>query len=153
MQNTLHPGQILARGVCRQLTDLNFMSLSEFVPRAGLRVDVISIGPKGEVWIVECKSSRTDFLSDRKWEGYLEWCDRYFWCVDSKFPTDLLPAGDGLIIADGFGAEIISYGPETKLSSARRKSVIRQVARIAMGRLQNFTDPNPVSQFENLSLE
>lgn len=151
MPEKLQPGQVLARGLCRHLRQHNFMSLTEFVPRSGLRVDAIAIGPKGEIWIVECKSSRADFMSDHKWEGYLEWCDRYFWCVDCNFPTEILPKNEGLIIADGFGAEIINYGPEAKLNPARRKAVTKQVARVAMNRLQGLIDPSPSLQFDMLN--
>ena len=83
------------------LRGLDFAPLLEFVPAPGpaRRRDRRS-GPRGEVWIVECKSSRADFVSDRKWSGYLEWCDRFFWAVDADFPTELLPADAGLILAD-----------------------------------------------------
>ncbi|MEO1794474.1 MAG: MmcB family DNA repair protein, partial [Pseudomonadota bacterium] len=84
------PGQRLARGVCRHLLDLNFVSVEELTPTRGLRVDVMALGPKGEVWVIECKSSRADFTGDHKWQGYLDWCDRFFWAVDGDFPTDLL---------------------------------------------------------------
>ena len=67
--------------------------VEEFVPAPGLRVDVMALGPRGEIWVAECKSSRADFTSDAKWAGYLEWGDRYFWAVDEAFPTDLLPEG------------------------------------------------------------
>ena len=60
------PGQRLARGVARLLHSMNHAAVTEFVPRRGLRVDLISIGPRSEVWIIECKSSRADFTSDRK---------------------------------------------------------------------------------------
>ncbi|MCV6594046.1 MAG: MmcB family DNA repair protein, partial [Silicimonas sp.] len=93
------PGQLLARGVCRHLAGLDFVSVEELIPAPGLRVDVMALGPKGEVWVIECKSSRVDFTSDHKWQGYLEWCDRYFWAVDEDFPTELLPKDTGLIIA------------------------------------------------------
>ncbi|MCE8457203.1 MmcB family DNA repair protein, partial [Rhodovulum sulfidophilum] len=63
----LAPGQLLARGVCRHLRDLGFASVEEFVPAPGLRVDVMALGAAGEIWVVECKSSRADFTSDRKW--------------------------------------------------------------------------------------
>ena len=53
------------------------------MPTRGLRVDVFALGPKGEFWVIECKSSRADFIADGKWQGYLEWCDRYFWAVDA----------------------------------------------------------------------
>ena len=59
----------------------------------GLRVDVISITPQGEIWIVECKSCRADFVGDRKWQGYLDFCDRFFWATDCDFPVELLPEG------------------------------------------------------------
>ena len=74
----IKPGQLLARGVARFLHGHGFVSVEEFVPARGLRVDVIGLGPKGEIWVIECKSSRADFQSDFKWQGYLEWCDRYF---------------------------------------------------------------------------
>ncbi len=141
----LMPGQLLARGVCRHLRHHDFMSMEEFVPERGKRVDVMAIGPKGEIWVIECKSSRADFTSDSKWDGYLEWCDRYFWAVDQDFPTDLLPDGTGLIIADSYDAEILRFGPETKLAAARRKVLIQKFARTAAQRLQAYRDPKPGS--------
>jgi len=137
----LAPGQRLARGVCRQLRSLGFATVEELVPSAGLRVDVMALGPKGDVWIVECKSSRADFQADRKWQGYLEWCDRFFWAVDAAFPTELLPTGTGLILADDYDAEIIRMGPEAKLAGARRKAVVQGFARTAATRLQALRDP------------
>lgn len=138
---TLMPGQLLARGVCRHLRAHDFVSLEEFVPMRGLRVDVMAMGPKGEIWIVECKSSRADFMTDGKWEGYLDWCDRFFWAVDDAFPTDILPDGTGLIIADAYDAEVLRLGPETPLAAARRKVVTRKFARHAAMRLQGLRDP------------
>ncbi|MBU3030289.1 MmcB family DNA repair protein [Paracoccus sp. XHP0099] len=139
------PGQRLARGVARLLHSMDHAVLTEFVPVRGLRVDLISLGPKGEIWIVECKSCRADFIADRKWQGYLEWCDRYFWAVDEVFPLDLLPDGTGLIMADPYGAEIRRMAPETRLAGARRSRLMRDVARVASQRLRMLTDPEGVS--------
>jgi len=111
------------------------------VPTAGLRVDVMALGPKGEVWVIECKSSRADFQSDNKWQGYLEWCDRFFWAVDADFPTELLPDGTGLIMADAYGAEILRMGLETPLAGARRKVMLQKFARHAALRQQAARDP------------
>ncbi|MCG3268854.1 MmcB family DNA repair protein [Yoonia sp. I 8.24] len=141
------PGQMLARGVARHLRSYDFVSVLELVPASGLRVDVMALGPKGEIWIVECKSSRADFMNDKKWQGYLAYCDRYFWAVDTDFQTDLLPDGTGVIIADGYGAEIIRMGPEAKLASARRKVMIQKFARHAATRAQAAQDPGFVSAF------
>ena len=137
----LQPGQLLARGVCRHLASHDFATIEEFTPERGKRVDVIALGPKGEIWVIECKSSRTDFTSDAKWDGYLEWCDRYFWAVDMEFPTDLLPDETGLIIADGYNAEIIRMAPEDKLPAARRRALTLRIARQAAKRHHALRDP------------
>lgn len=135
------PGQRLARGVCRALRALDFVTVEEFVPGPALRVDVMALGPKGEVWVIECKSSRADFMTDRKWQGYLDWCDRFFWAVDADFPSELLPPESGLILADAYGAEILRMGPETPLAGARRKALVQKFARHAALRLQALRDP------------
>ena len=135
------PGQLLARGVSRALVSHGFATVQELVPSPGLRVDVMALGPKGEIWIVECKSSRADFAGDAKWGGYLEWCDRYFWAVDEHFPTDLLPDAHGLIIADAYDAEILRMGEETRLAPARRKAMVQKFAVHAARRLHALRDP------------
>ena len=135
------PGQILARGVCRHLLGHGFVTVEEFVPASGLRVDVMALGPKGELWVIECKSSRADFTSDRKWQGYLDYCDRYFWAVDDDFPRELLPEETGVIIADGYDAEIVAMAPEAKLSGARRKVMLQKFARHAALRWHKARDP------------
>lgn len=139
----LQPGQRLARGVARHLRSLGYVSVEEFVPERGKRVDVMALGPKGELWVIECKSSRADFQADSKWEGYLDWCDRYFWAVDVEFPVELLPEGTGLIVADAYDAEVIRMAPEAKLAPARRKKVIQKFAADAARRLQALRDPRP----------
>jgi len=139
-QALMQPGQLLSRGVCRCLRHLDFAPLEEFVPERGKRVDVIAINARGEIWVIECKSSRADFAADKKWGGYLEWCDRYFWAVDQDFPVELLPDATGLIIADAYGAEVVRDAPEEKLSAQRRKKVTLKVARDAARRLRGQVD-------------
>ena len=141
MPNDLQPGQLLARGVCRHLLSHDFVAVEEFVPERGLRVDVMALGPKGEIWVIECKSSRTDFQNDQKWQSYLDWCDRFFWAVDDAFPSELLPAETGLIIADSYDAEIVRMGAENKLAPARRKKLTLRIARHSARRLHGYRDP------------
>ena len=141
----LQPGQLLQRGVSRHLLSLGFATVEELVPAPGLRVDVMALGPKGEIWVVECKSCRADFISDRKWQGYLEFCDRFFWAVDCDFPDELLPEGSGLIRADSWGAELLRMAPETRLAGARRSRLLRDIARVSTQRLLAVTDPMGVS--------
>ncbi|MDF2231529.1 MmcB family DNA repair protein [Albimonas sp. CAU 1670] len=136
------PGVLLARGVCRLLIDLGFAPIAEFVPARGLRADVFAAGPKGEMWIVECKSGLPDFRSDRKWPGYLDWCDRFFFAVDEAFPDEVLPPDQGLIRADAFGAEILRHPAEPRtLAPARRKALTLRAARVASVRLRMALDP------------
>lgn len=135
------PGQVLARGVCRHLASLGFAVIEEFVPERGLRVDVMALGAKGELWVIECKSSRADFMGDAKWQGYLDYCDRFFWAVDQDFPVELLPEDSGLIIADGYDAEVLRMAPEDKLAGARRSKLTRKFAMHAARRLHGLRDP------------
>jgi len=135
------PGPRLARGVARALRALDFVSVEELIPTPGLRVDLLALGPRGEVWVIECKSGRADYLADQKWQGYLPWCDRFFWAVDADFPTHMLPEATGLILADGYDAEIVRMGPDTPLAPARRRVMVQKFARHAALRLQALRDP------------
>jgi len=124
-------------------TQRGFTSLTEFPTRDGLRMDVLALGPKGDFWCVEVKSSRADFLADRKWEGYLRWCDRFFFAVPESFPDEILPLEHGLIHADAYGGDILRWGPEAKLAHARRKAMTLQFACNAAQRMQALSDPWP----------
>ncbi len=135
------PGQRLARGTCRHLAAAGFATVEEMPLGSGLRADVLALGPRGEVWIVECKSGLADYRADRKWQGYLNHCDRFFWAVDAAFPVAVLPEGTGLILADDWDAEVQRIGPETPLPGARRKAMLLRFARTAAQRLQAARDP------------
>ena len=131
----------IARGVMRHFSQTGLSSLSEFSPARGLRVDIITLGMANEIWIVECKSCQSDFKSDKKWQNYLDWCDRYFWAVDANFPIDILPPDTGVIIADAYDASILREAPLNKLSAARQKKIIKSIAKSACNRLLTNTDP------------
>ena len=131
----------IARGVMRHFSQIGLSSLSEFSPTKSLRVDIITFGMSDEIWIVECKSGQSDFKSDKKWQNYLDWCDRYFWAVDANFPINILPSDTGIIIADAYDASILREAPLNKLSAARRKKIMNSVARSACNRLLLHTDP------------
>ena len=136
----LQPGQILARGVVRFLRSYDFVSVLEFSPKKGRRVDVAALGPKGEIWVVECKSSRVDFQTDTKWHQYLEWCDRFYFAVPPDFPVEILPPEHGLIFADGYGAEEIRTAADDLLPAARRKKLTLKLARDGAARLHALSE-------------
>lgn len=135
------PGVLIARGVCRALGAMGYACLTEFTTRERLRMDVVALGPKAEIWCIEVKSCRADFQSDMKWTGYLDRCDRFFFAVPESFPVDLLPLGHGLMIADQYDAEIVRQAPETRLAAARRRAMTLDFARAAASRLAAASDP------------
>lgn len=134
-------GQRLARGVCRAFALRGLASLTEFTLKGGRRADVIALDDAGEIAIVEVKSSRADFVSDGKWSDYLAFCDRFYFAVPPAFPQDLLPADCGLIVADGYAAEVLREAPLAKLNAARRRAVTLRFARTASQRLIRRDDP------------
>jgi hypothetical protein len=66
------------RGAIRLLESMGRGVLTEFPLKSGRRADLLSLGAKGEIWIVEVKSGVADFCSAHKWQDYLLWCDRFF---------------------------------------------------------------------------
>ncbi|MEO0363257.1 MAG: MmcB family DNA repair protein [Pseudomonadota bacterium] len=135
------PGQIIARGVCRFLIDEGLAPVTEFSPASGLRTDVTALARDGEIWVVECKSSLADFRADAKWRGYLDYCDRFFFAVPGGFPEEVLPADEGLIFADAFGAEIARDAAARPMAAARRKAQTLRIARASAIRLRAGLDP------------
>ena len=131
----------ICRGARRLLWTEGQSSLTEFPLPNGRRADILSLCPTGEVTIVEVKSSVVDFRTDCKWPEYRDFCDRFFFAVDDLFPSELIPEGCGLIIADSFGAEIVRPSPVARLAGARRKSLVGAFARLAALRLHRIEDP------------
>ena len=129
----------LARGVQRMLIDRGFSPVLELTLANGRRADVAALGPKGDLLIVETKSGVEDFVVDFKWPDYRDYCDAFYFAVTVDFPTVLIPDDVGLIVADGFGGEIVREAPRHPLAPARRKAVTIQFARVAAQRLHAAT--------------
>ena len=132
---------LLTRGARRALLARGYMSLLEFPPAPGMRVDLFALSKQGEMIILEVKSSLEDLRADRKWSDYLSWCDKFYFCVGIEFPLEALPPEPGVMRADGFGAEIVRDAEERKLTAARRRSLSLKFARDAARRLQQLEDP------------
>lgn len=135
------PGGRLARGVCRFLLEIGAAPVTEFVPASGLRVDVIALHADGAISAVECKSCAADFRADAKWQSYLDWCDAFYFAVDTAFPLEMLPAAEGLILADAFGAEVVRPASPRRLAPARRRALTLRIAMKAAERLRQVLDP------------
>jgi hypothetical protein len=123
--------QVVTRGAARLFVDLGWAPLLEVGLPNGRRADVLALGPKGELAIVEVKSSLEDFRTDRKWGEYLDWCERFYFAVAPEFPREVLPEGPGLIVADAFGGAILIENDPALLAPARRRSLTLAFARLA----------------------
>jgi hypothetical protein len=131
----------ICRGVMRMLDGMGFAALQEFPLRVRRRADVIALHGSGEIVIVEVKSGRADFQSDRKWPEYLEFCDRFFFAVEPDFPQAILPVDCGLIVADAPGGAILRPAPQGKLNGNRRRVLTLEIAMAASRRLARVLDP------------
>lgn len=120
----------VTRGAARLLADLGYAPLAEVTLPNGRRADLMALGPKGEIVIVEVKSGIEDYRVDRKWHEYMPYCDRFAFAVAPEFPREILPDEPGLLICDGFGGAVLREAPGAPLAGARRKALT-----IAFGRL------------------
>lgn len=125
----------LARGVCRLLADHGLAPVLEVPLANGRRADILALDPRGDIWIVETKSGIADFEADAKWPDYLPFCDAFYFAVAEDFPHKRIDPGCGLIVADGFGGEILRPAPLVPLAPARRKAMTLAFARLAAARL------------------
>jgi hypothetical protein len=133
---------MVQRGVCRLFAAHGFSAVSEVRLATGRRADLVGLGRKGEVWIVEIKTSLEDYRSDRKWPDYLEFCDSFFFATHAGVPAAIFPEETGLIVADHYGGEIVRARPHDPLAAARRKAMTLRVAQTAAQRLHGLMDPS-----------
>jgi len=126
---------MIRQGVERQMRKSGYSCLAELTLASGRRCDLICLSDKGKVVIIEVKSSIEDFKVDNKWPEYQNYCDGFYFATHSGVPTDIFPEEEGLIVADGYGAEIIRGPRAYSLSAATRKALTIRFARIATQRL------------------
>ena len=143
----LKAAQAVARGICRLFARNDIFCLAEMPLRSNRRADLMGIDAKGHLVIVEIKVSRADLLGDGKWTDYLDHCDRFYWglaphldraCMEE---TPFLPERCGLIVADGYDAEILRPAATVPLAAARRKVEVERLARAALRRQLGQIDP------------
>jgi hypothetical protein len=130
------------RGVMRLLRSIHDFCCFAEVPLAnGRRADVLGVGPRGEIWIIEIKSSLIDFRVDAKWPDYKDYCDRFFFAKPPELDAAIFPQSEGLIVADGHGAEILRPAPEFVLPPARRRAMLLKLVRLGADRVHQLMDP------------
>ncbi len=121
--------------------------LPEMPLRNGRRADLMGIDAKGQLIIVEIKVARGDLLGDAKWTDYLDYCDRFYWGLAPHLDRaciaepGFLPERCGVIVADGYDAEILRPAATVPLAAARRKVETERLARAALRRQLGLVDP------------
>ena len=137
----------IARGTARLLRSLGFSCVSELPLPSGRRADLVALNEKGEIWIVEIKSSVEDLRADQKWQDYRQHCDRLFFAFTQDLPCEIFPQDTGLIIADAYGAHLHCEAPEYRLPAATRKSMTVRFAMAAAQRINRLIDPQGHVEF------
>ena len=137
----------VTRGVQRLFARNDIWCLTEMPLRGGRRADVMGIDAKGRIVIVEIKVARADLLGDSKWTDYLEFCDRFYWGLAPQLDRACMqteafrPEVCGLIVADGYDAEILRPAASMPLATARRRVEVERLARASMRRQVVNADP------------
>ncbi|MGB7373620.1 MAG: MmcB family DNA repair protein [Pontixanthobacter sp.] len=137
----------VARGIARLFGRNDIWCLPEMPLRNGRRADLMGVDGKGRIVIIEIKISRSDLLGDNKWPDYLDFCDRFYWGLPAgldRAPLDqeaFMPERCGIIVADGYDAEILRPARSHTLAAARRKTEMERLARASIRRQVIAADP------------
>lgn len=133
----------IVRGVQLMFAELGLASLTEVGLANGRRADLMAVGRRGEIVIVEVKSCLQDFRTDQKWPEYAPYCDRFYFAIDCDFPKERIPETCGLLVCDGFGGAVLRESEAAPLSGGRRKAVTLSFARLAAARLMRVGERGP----------
>ena len=130
------------RGVMRFLrASHDFCCFAEVPLANGRRADVLGLGPGGEIWIIEIKSSLVDFQLDAKWPDYKDFCDRFFFAKPPELDPGIFPRTEGLMVGDGHDAAILRMADAFRLPGARRRAMLLKLARLGADRVHTLMDP------------
>lgn len=135
--------QFIQRGIMRYLRSAHDMCCYTEVPLGNnRRADIVAISSKGEIWIVEIKSSAVDLRTDTKWSDYKEYCDKFFFCKPHELAGEIFPYTEGLMVADGYSGDVIRAATENRMSAPRRKAMLLKLSRLGADRVHKLLDPS-----------
>jgi hypothetical protein len=97
-----------------------------------LRADVLAVNLKATIILVEIKSSRQDYLTDTKWESYIPFCNKMFFCFSAKVYESLKASnhinsitskGVGVLIHDNIEGRVrVKHSAKQKLMVMKVKT-------------------------------
>src|SRR3977135_436247 len=138
---------LVARVTALLLRSRGFSCISELPLPSGRRADLVALNERGEIWIVEIKSSLEDLRADQKWQEYRAHCDRLFFAFTRDLPCEIFPQETGLIVADAYGAHMHCEAPEHRLKAPTRKLMTVRFAIAAAQRISRLIDPQGDGEF------
>ncbi len=116
------------------------------------RADILALRADGGFACIEVKSGVRDFQTDQKWPEYRDYADALYFAVDDDFPSELLPADTGLIVACGREAEMVREAPPHPLAPSRRRALLHRFATLAARRLASRDDPEGMASLRSALL-
>jgi hypothetical protein len=131
----------VARGVRRHLRARGFATVAELTLANGRRADLVGVGHRGAVIIVEVKSSVVDFRTDTKWREYRPFCDYFYFAAPEGVSVEIFPQDTGLLVGDSYGAALLRESSLQKMTGSNRRALLLGFARAAADRLHALGDP------------
>ena len=125
-------------GLERHFAEQGWVTLCEVTLDSGRRADMVAMSPKGDIWIVEIKSSVADMRADGKWPDYREHCDRLYFATLMDVPEDVFPEDAGLMLADTYGADVVREAEPHPMKPVVRRRQHLRFARQAARRLSRL---------------
>src|SRR3984893_12061598 len=133
----------IARGTARLLRSLGFSCVSELPLPSGRRADLVALNERGEIWIIEIKSSIEDLRADQKWQDYRMHCDRLVFAFTQDLPCAIFPEQTGLVVvgADALGAHRHRERRDVRRPAPPRNAMPLRFAIAAAQRINRLVDP------------
>jgi len=125
-QNELKKHGQLQELVLKWLYGKGYACITEFTLPNGKRIDTIGFNELGHIIAIEVKSSQKDYLSDHKWENYLDYCDEFYFLLDRSSWSK--HSGPGLLEVKGKGLTIVQECG-IKCSCSEKEKLIFNISR------------------------
>jgi hypothetical protein len=103
-------------------------------PRGRLRGDIVAVNLKAHIVVTEIKSCVADYSNDTKWQHYLEYCNKMYFCfthdvflkLEERLKADLKGTGVGVLVLNPVSGWLESkVGARTRpVSGANRKRLV-----------------------------
>jgi hypothetical protein len=73
-----------------------------------LRADALALNLRSEIVLLEIKSSPADYLADKKWNSYVDYCNRMYFVVSHPTWEKLRPTLQSDLAGTGIGVMVLS---------------------------------------------